>query len=397
MDGVNEVAWPLGLTRLCGINDATGTPLFIAQALMGTSGQEHADVSSGDQLPTSLDAGRRLGIGHRAMRAAQAIGRDLTGSENSARALFLLALLTLIVYLPAITGPFLYEDSNTFAPREMWNVIATRGPIPGLTFIVTANPFSSHLLNIYLHLMNGLILFALACGLMRESVALFLTGVFWLHPIQTESVAYITGRSELLATFGVLIVLWGLLRITSDFTSAVVMTLGGLWAFASKEATAASLFLWVPLVAIWQNKTRRMWVPLLTWVSAAGIYITRSSVLSGALGANWNWLASTDWIARQCSAMWQLVGQIIWPVGLSIEAPLNVHPDLSLFFAVMTLTASLLFLRSNWRVASLWMIAGFLPRIILAQPTGAAPEALHAHHAYGIMAGLCLSLGARCR
>lgn len=364
---------------------------------MGTSGAAHSDVSSGDQLPPSLDAGRRVGIGDRAMRIIKAVGRDLTGSENSPRTLFLLALLTLIVYLPAITGPFLYEDSNTFAPREMWNVIATRGPIPGLTFIVTANPFSSHLLNIFLHLINGVILCALASGLMRESVALFLTGIFWLHPIQTESVAYITGRAELLATFGVLIVLWGLLKVTDDLPAVVLMTLGGLWAFASKEATAASLFLWVPLVAIWQQRTRRMWVPLLTWISAAGIYITRSSVLSGALGANWNWLASTDWIARQCSAAWQLLGQIIWPTGLSIEAPLNVHPDLSLFLAVMTLTASALFLRSSWRVASLWVIIGFLPRIILAQPTGAAPEALHAHHAYAAMAGLCLSLGAKCR
>src|SRR5699024_3290869 len=74
-------------------------------------------------------------------------------------------------------------------------------------WISGAEPFSYHLVNIALH--------ALCCGLVysctrricalagiaeskQPLIGLFTAGLFLLHPLQTESVDYITSRSEIL-------------------------------------------------------------------------------------------------------------------------------------------------------------------------------------------------------
>src|SRR5207253_1078240 len=67
-----------------------------------------------------------------------------------------------------------------------------------------------HIVNVLLHIFNGLLVFVM-CGKIlktagidsdRARVYSFLSASFFLlHPIQTESVTYISSRSELLSTF----------------------------------------------------------------------------------------------------------------------------------------------------------------------------------------------------
>ncbi|MBD3266209.1 hypothetical protein GF373_06020 [bacterium] len=85
------------------------------------------------------------------------------------------------------------------------------------------HPFGMHLTNVFLHIINTLLVFLIA----RKTVRLFenhthytwKAGIlipagmlsaflFALHPIQTESVTYIISRSSLISTFAYLLTLW---------------------------------------------------------------------------------------------------------------------------------------------------------------------------------------------
>ncbi len=125
-------------------------------------------------------------------------------------------------YSPALRGPFVFDDLGlpfqqpeySDAPLTSW----LNGVRPVLMFSYWLNftmagreASSYHLGNLLVHLTNGaLVLFILLRLLLpvvlsasrRATLAIFGAALFVLHPVQTESVAYIAGRSEsLCATF----------------------------------------------------------------------------------------------------------------------------------------------------------------------------------------------------
>ena len=120
------------------------------------------------------------------------------------------------VYGPAISGPFLFDDKylifmrpgHESSPLSDWLI----GVRPTLMFSYWLNyqnaglePYSYHVLNVVFHALGALLVFFIIRKLLekmgaeswpREPVALFAGGVFLLHPLQTESVAYVASRSE---------------------------------------------------------------------------------------------------------------------------------------------------------------------------------------------------------
>lgn len=134
-----------------------------------------------------------------------------------------ITLLTAIAYLPALWGGFLFDDlseiaSNT-AIRSLWppwQPMFAGGelphrPLPYLSFALSyavggLEPFGYHLANLVIHLINGWLLWWVAangltrqgCRHPRETAAI--AAALWLvHPIQTQAVAYVYQRIELLA------------------------------------------------------------------------------------------------------------------------------------------------------------------------------------------------------
>ncbi len=71
------------------------------------------------------------------------------------------------------------------------------------------NPAGFHFVNIFIHIINGLLVFALLSSLLFSSwLAFSISAVFLIHPVQTEAVACIAGISNLLSTMLVLLVLF---------------------------------------------------------------------------------------------------------------------------------------------------------------------------------------------
>ncbi|MBT4136798.1 MAG: tetratricopeptide repeat protein [Candidatus Latescibacteria bacterium] len=71
--------------------------------------------------------------------------------------------------------------------------------------IHTFDPFGYHFFNVLLHVLNTLLVYMLTKHLLRVPMGLFVALLFALHPVQTEAVNGIVGRSELLSAFWVLV------------------------------------------------------------------------------------------------------------------------------------------------------------------------------------------------
>src|SRR6266446_1280370 len=133
----------------------------------------------------------------------------------------LLALATLAVYLPSLGGPFQFDDYNVivdYPTVHSWSTLSERAGAGVravlkasyvLNWTLDSGPLGFHLVNIALHALNTVLLFLIGSKLIPDNVrnyfvspALLAALLFALHPMQTEAVTYISGRSSsLMAAF----------------------------------------------------------------------------------------------------------------------------------------------------------------------------------------------------
>ena len=134
--------------------------------------------------------------------------------------LTILVLLGILAYWNSFDAPMVFDDLVTiernagvrFGDYFNVRVLGTR-PLLYLTFATnyalhSQRVWGYHLVNLVFHLINGLLVFFIAAHVLRRFVeesksnlyAVLAAGFFLLHPVQTESVTYISSRSELLST-----------------------------------------------------------------------------------------------------------------------------------------------------------------------------------------------------
>lgn len=129
----------------------------------------------------------------------------------------LLAGAVAAVYLNSFRGAFQFDDYNVIVDNPgvhtwgAWLAGLPRGIRPLLKFTYTWNwtsglgRFGFHLVNVTLHAANAVMLFLLASRVGGPSVsrfaALLPALLFAVHPVQTEAVTYISGRSVSLMAF----------------------------------------------------------------------------------------------------------------------------------------------------------------------------------------------------
>ena len=148
--------------------------------------------------------------------------------------------LTALVYVPGLTGPFVFDDTPNLRPLQDWlNGVASwkevllgnrsgllGRPLSMLTFIFNAKlfgmaPFSFKLTNLVIHLACGGLIYSLLHKLLsRDSqlaqhaawVALAITTVWLLHPLQVSTVLYIVQRMAQLSTLFIVLALLAYVR-----------------------------------------------------------------------------------------------------------------------------------------------------------------------------------------
>lgn len=338
-----------------------------------------------------------------------------------------LAFVVSLVYLPSLFGGLVYEDLNggtepVTGTWRGWQKELGRPTQPGLdhhsiryvvavametvrrprlltywsfrfTAFLTTSVWIFHLENLAIHLLNGWLLWQLLVLIGATGpwpvVAL---GVFWLHPLQVESVAYLSGRFELLAVCFLLLTMLNAFVARPSSRSIAVTALCGLLALASKESASVGIIVALPL-AVWawslDRASRRWVVPVGTWLALGLLYWWRLST-TPELG-HWPW---GEFVGRQSIAVWRYLALLVVPVGFTIHHNFEVviRPIVNVAWAWLLLACIWLWTqRTEHRLfvgACTWMVALLSARILIPQAS-LLPE----HAFYGPMIGVSLSLG----
>jgi hypothetical protein len=133
-------------------------------------------------------------------------------------------LIALCLYAPALRGAFIFDDlSLPFAlgtrdtPLAGW--LSGVRPVLMLSYWMNAriwgyDPLGFHALNLVIHALNTGLVFLVLHRLLTKAqwtaekanlASLAGAGIFLIHPLQTESVSYVAGRSESLLSLFVLL------------------------------------------------------------------------------------------------------------------------------------------------------------------------------------------------
>ena len=155
------------------------------------------------------------------------LGEDVSTTQSRLRApLFLLVLtgILFLVYTNGLNSPFQSDDErhiiinpNIDNPEFYLNsTYITYRHINNLTFALNyqwsqQNPFGYHLFNLIIHILTVILVFFITSLTIKNStewgeqgamkIAAITALLFGLHPIQTETITYISGRPGGLAAF----------------------------------------------------------------------------------------------------------------------------------------------------------------------------------------------------
>ena len=257
----------------------------------------------------------------------------------------LIVLLVFLAYLPALRGGFIWDDdvyvtNNPLltAPdglRRIWFSMDSPSQYFPLTYTVFRiehslwglNPAGYHWVNILLHAINALLVWRL---LKRLSVpgAWLAAALFALHPVQVESVAWITELKSVLSLFFILLTLFCWIEFVGErsrrFWYWLALVFYALALFSKTTActlpAALLLILWLKRKPIDWRRLAQV-VPFLAMGVGMGLLtVWWERFHQGTQGK----LFSMGWLERilvASHALWFYAGKLFWPVNLTFSYP----------------------------------------------------------------------------
>lgn len=294
--------------------------------------------------------------------------------------------MALFAYRGVLWAPFIYEDRMS---------LGTLGLAPGFTLWallgrVTRAPWAFHALNVGVHLVNGWLLFLIVRAVWGVRTALLSMAIFLLHPLQTESVAYVTGNSELLsATWLLLAVLIGVSVVTDLGLAAILMLECLAFAVWTKPAAMVTVGL-VPFALLVLHK-RDLLPPLFVGMGALSVLgLSHALTILGQPSAFQSEFSPAVYAGQQAVAVWTLLRLFLWPVGLSVDHDFGLASPTLIAVAASGLIGAILFAvkyaTSAYGVLVGWLALALWPRFVVR-----SPELLHEHHFYLPLIGLSVA------
>jgi protein O-mannosyl-transferase len=191
------------------------------------------------------------------------------------------ALFAGLVYVNALHNPFIYDDFTTVVtnasivpPLSLRGVVLhdVKRPVVNISYAIDrtlwgARPAGFHATNVVMHMVNVLLLFAVAAALSAPSAARaersrrlapFMAAMLLaVHPMMTEAVGYVSGRSELLCTAFVLASLLCGLRWIGDERPRWAMLTVLFWVGGMLSKETAAVLPVLLLAADWLSAADR--------------------------------------------------------------------------------------------------------------------------------------------
>lgn len=295
----------------------------------------------------------------------------------------LLALVVLVVYYPALhAGYNSVDDLKMLAgiersgPLDLGRIFVRNSsyyyrPITILSYTLDRDlwglvPSFMHLENILLHLGCAGLVFSITRRLLPlwgaegNGPALLAGLLFALHPLATESVCWISGRTDPLMTVFLLLAVWLILvalqsqRKTVALCAGIALLVAGL----AKEVAVFILpaLLWLIVVypgsGTWHRRLRGRWVPMLTAsAGVAGYFLLRhlaivrdsgvKTALKGVAGGDYDLLDKLR-IAFKVYGFYFKKLLVPWPLNFGIV-------EISGWYVLAGIVLALLLLYLLWR------------------------------------------------
>jgi protein O-mannosyl-transferase len=248
---------------------------------------------------------------------------------------------------------------------------------------------AAHWENLGFHLANTALLFLWLWLVTRARWrSFFVAGLFALHPLHVESVAWIAERKDVLSGFFFLLVLlaythyarhkttWNYLLVVALFllglmakpmlvSVPIVLLLLDFWPLSRVNLPSAST--WRPFLAAWRPLLLEK-IPFALASLASCLMTVWAQSKGDAFGAR----AATTLAGRCLHALvaYNLyLGKVLWPVGLAIYYPLShAAPPVSAVLGSLLLLA-LLLLAGIWlRRAQPWLLVGWAWFLVMLLP-----------------------------
>ncbi len=264
-----------------------------------------------------------------------------------------LAALFLVyeVYSPALRGAFVFDDRYLpfFSPsvkQDMFSFIGKLRPLLMLSYWIDyhradgPDPQTFHSTNLILHFFTSVMATLIALKLlewagverrMRAALAIFAGALFLLHPLQTESVAYVASRSEVLsvlfyyAAFAVFVWRPGE-SMTVPRALAILVLFGA--AAGVKEHTLTLPVLLALTDYFWNRGGIRKNGILYAMLAVAGIvggaYVWSVLRIGGNAGFGMRELTPVQFFFTEGRMLWTYIRMFVLPFGQ------NIDPDIAI-------------------------------------------------------------------
>jgi protein O-mannosyl-transferase len=264
-------------------------------------------------------------------------------------ALFVLTLAaaTIMAYRPAWNGGFLWDDDAYItnnelltAPnglRRIWLSFDSPSQYFPLTYtsfrieraLWGLNPSGYHWTNIFLHVANALLVWRLLARLKLPG-AWLAAAIFALHPVQVESVAWITERKNVLMGFFFLLTLLAWIAFTDESTRrpwrfyALAVILYALALSAKTTActlpAALLLILWLQKKPIGKRRLMQILPFLILGFSMGLLAVWWERYHQGTHGPLFA-LSALERTLVASHAVWFYLGKLLWPSNLIFIYP----------------------------------------------------------------------------
>jgi len=276
----------------------------------------------------------------------------------------LIFLVTLLTYVPAMRAGYIWDDDHHITEnstlrtpdglRRIWlepKALPQYYPLVHTTFwleyhLWKLHPFGYHLVNVLLHGCNAILLLLLLRYL-RVPGDWLAALIFALHPVQVESVAWITERKNVLSGLFYLSSFLAYLRFydlasNSDHISSSTHPAAPEWSGHPWLFYALSLLLFLCallsktvtcslpaaiLLVLWWKRDRIRWrdLPPLIPYFVVGVFLGLTTIWLEkhhvyAQGAEWA-LSFVDRCLVAGRALWFYAGKLLWPQKLTFIYP----------------------------------------------------------------------------
>ncbi len=279
-----------------------------------------------------------------------------------------LVIAAVCVYLPVRHHGFVNLDDDDYVTANahvqsgltlrglVWalttNHAATWHPVTWLSHMLDWQLWrdragAHHLVNVLFHVANALLLFGVLSRMTASAVrSALVAGLFALHPLHVESVAWVSERKDVLSTCFWLLTLWAYVRYIGRPSGWRYFSVLGLYALGLMAKPMVITLPFVLLLLDYWPLGRTRWAKSVVGenVSTPPSQLIREKLPFLALGAISG--ALTYWAACRGGAMAPLVsmpvgtrianvlvsyvgyvGKMFWPTGLAVLYPLHAGPS----------------------------------------------------------------------